>query len=177
MKKKKYFKKIVGESIYLSPINPNDSEKYTKWLNNANITRFLSVHNQMVSLFGEREYLEKASKEDAHFAIVNLSNDELVGSIAFDKIDYKNGCAELGIFIGEEDNLSKGYGSEAIKLLLDFGFNQLRLHSVMLTVLSDNQRAINCYTKCGFREFGRRQESIYCDGKYIDLIYMEIINK
>ena len=173
----KYFKKLVGEKVYLSPLNPDDNEKYTKWLNDANITRFLSIHNHMVSLFGEREYLEKASKEDTNFAIVNVHNDELLGSISFDTVDYKNGCATLGIFIGEEDNLSKGYGSEAIKLLLAFGFNQLRLHNVMLTVHSDNPRAIKCYTKCGFKEFGRRHECIYRDGKYIDLIYMEIVNE
>lgn len=173
----KYFKKLVGENVYLSPMNPDDYEIYTKWLNDANITKYLSIHNHMVSLFGEKEYIEKMSKEDAHFSIIKCENDELMGSIAFDIVDYKNGCATLGIFIGNEENLSKGYGSEAIKLLLDFGFNELRLHNVMLTVHADNPRAIKCYEKCGFKEIGRRHECLYRDGKYVDLIYMEIINK
>ncbi len=96
----KYFKKLVGEKVYLSPMNPDDNEKYTKWLNDANITRFLSIHNHMVSLQGEKEYLEKMSRSDTNFSIVKCENDELMGNIAFDEIDYKNGNATLGIFIG-----------------------------------------------------------------------------
>ena len=173
----KYFKKLVGEKVYLSPMNPEDYEIYTKWLNDANITKYLSTHNHMVSLLGEKEYLEKMSREDVHFSIIKKDNDELMGSIAFDVVDYKNGNASLGIFIGNEDNLSKGYGSEAIKLLIEYGFKELRLHNIMLTVLSNNPRAIKCYEKCGFKEFGRRHEALYRNGEYIDEIYMEIINK
>ena len=173
----KYFKKLVGEKVYLSPVNPEDYEINTKWLNDANITQYLSIHNKTVSLQGEKDYLESVSKLDGHFCIVNLHTDELIGNIAFDEIDYRNGTATLGIFIGDEKNLSKGYGSEAIKLLLNFGFNELRLHSVILTTLSTNPRAIKAYEKCGFKEFGRKHDALYRNGKYIDLIYMEIINK
>ena len=173
----KYFKKMIGEKVYLSPLNPDDYEKYTKWLNNKNIAQYISIYNGMVSLSGEKEYLENMSKKEFNYAIVTLSNDELIGSISFNEIDYKNGTATLGIFIGEEDNLSKGYGSDAINLLIDFAFNELRLHSIILTVHSNNLRAIKCYTKCGFKEFGRRHEALYKNGEYVDLIYMEIINK
>lgn len=172
----KYFKKLVGEKIYLSPVNPEDAEKYVKWLNDANITQYLSIHNSFASLLGEKEFLEKASKEEFVFAIVKAENDELIGNIGLTKINYKDGSAELGIFIGEEENLSKGYGSEAIKLLVNFAFKELRLHNIMLTVYDLNPRAQRAYTKCGFKEFGRRHDAIYRHGKYHDLIYMEIIN-
>ena len=131
----------------------------------------------MVNPLGEKEYLEDASKNDCKFSIIKKENDELMGSIALDIVDYKNGNASLGIFIGEENNFSKGYGSEAIKLLINYAFNELRLHNIMLTVLDGNERAIKCYKKCGFTEFGRRHEALFRNGKYIDLIYMEIINK
>ena len=173
----KYFKKIAGDKVYLSPLNPDDYEKYTEWLNNQNITQYLNVHNQMISLVGEREFLENASKKEFSYAIVKKENDELMGSIALENIDYKNGSATLGIFIGEENNLSKGYGSEAIKLLIEFGFKELRLHNIDLGVFEGNERAIKCYKKCGFVEYGRRHEALYRNGKYIDHIYMEIVNK
>ena len=172
----RYFKKLVGERIYLSPMNPDDYEINTKWLNDANITQYLSIHNHMVSLLGEKRYLEDTSTKDCHFVIVNLDSDEAIGNIAFDEIDYRNGAAVLGIFIGEENYRGKGYGSEAIKLLLNYGFNELRLHSVTLTVLADNARAIKAYEKCGFKEFGRKHDALYRNGKYVDIIYMEIIN-
>ena len=173
----KYFKKLVGERVYISPMNVEDAEIYAKWLNNQNITQYLSVHNCMITVSNEREYVEKFCNQEFHMCIVKIENDELIGNIALEQIDYKNGSAELGIFIGEESNLSKGYGSEAIKLLTNYAFKELRLHSIYLTVLSNNERAIKAYEKCGFKECGRKHESIYRDGKYIDTIYMELINK
>lgn len=173
----KYFKKLEGERIYLSPMNPEDAELYTKWLNNPNITKYLSTHNALVSLNGEREYLEEFSKHEFCLAIIKKDNDELLGNIAIEDIDYKNGTAELGIFIGEESNLSKGYGSEAIKLLTNYAFKELRLHTIMLRTLDINERAQRAYEKCGFKEYGRRHESRFIDGKYHDMVYMELINK
>ena len=172
----KYFKKLVGENVYLSPVNPEDYEIYTKWLNDANITKYLTIHNSFATLSGEKEFLENASKNDYVFAIVR-NDDTLLGNIGLHHLDYKNGTATLGIFIGEEDNLSKGYGSEAIKLLVNFGFNELRLHNIMLFVYDFNERAQKAYTKCGFKEFGRRHDAIFRDGKYHDEIYMEIVKE
>ena len=120
--------------------------------------------------------MEKESVEEFMFAIVKQDNDELIGNVGLDKVDYKCGTADLGIFIGEQENLSKGYGSEAIKLLVDFAFKELRLHNIMLTVYDMNERAQKAYQKCGFKEFGRRHEARFHDGKYHDIIYMEVIN-
>ncbi len=173
----KYFKKLEGERVYISPMNVEDAEIYTKWLNDPEIVKYLSLRNSLVSIYGERSYIEAFSKVEFNLCIVKKENDELIGNIGLNDIDYKNGTAELGIFIGDEENLSKGYGSEAIKLILDFVFKEIRLHSVDLTVFGNNPRAIKAYTKCGFKEFGRRHDAIFHNGEYIDLIYMEIINE
>jgi len=173
----KYFKKIEGEHVYLSPMNSEDAETYVKWLNNSEIAKYLNIRNSLISLSGEKEYIENFSNKEFHMCIVRCDNDELIGNIALKDIDYKNGTAELGIFIGEIGNLSKGYGSEAINLLTNFGFKELRLHTIYLTVFDDNLRAQKAYAKCGFKEFGRRHEALFQDGKYHDLIYMELINK
>lgn len=172
----KYFKKMEGENVYLSPVNVDDAETYVKWLNNPNITQYLDNHNKLISLVGEKEFLEKESTKEFMFAIIDKKSDKLLGNIGLHNPDYKNGAAGLGIFLGEEETLGKGYGSEAIKLLLNFAFNDLRLHNVMLTVYDFNERAIRAYTKCGFKEFGRRHEARFYNGKYHDIIYMEIIN-
>ena len=173
----KYFKKLEGEHVYLSPMNVEDSETYAKWLNNPEISKYLSIHSSLVSIYSERDYIEEFSKQEFYMCIVKKENDKLIGNIALEHIDYKNGSAELGIFIGEESNLGRGYGSEAIKLLTNYGFKELRLHTIYLRVLDNNPRAVKSYQKCGFKECGRRHESAYRDGKYIDTIYMELINK
>ena len=173
----KYFKKLEGKNVYLSPMNSEDAELYVKWLNDSEIVKYLSAHNSMVSISGEKEYLDSASKKEFNLCIVKCENDELMGSISLDEIDYKNGTAMLGIFIGDSDNLGKGYGTEAIKLLTNYAFQELRLHSIYLRTLDTNERAQKSYKKCGFKEFGRRHESIYINGEYHDLVYMELINK
>ena len=173
----KYFKKLEGEHVYISPMNPGDAEIYTKWLNDPEIVKYLSVHNGLISLLGEKDYLEEFSKQEFHLCIVKKENDELIGSIALEEIDYKSGTAALGIFIGDVKNLGKGYGTEAIKLLTKYAFDHLRLHSIYLRTLDTNERAQKSYEKCGFKEFGRRHESMFIDGKYHDLVYMELINK
>lgn len=173
----KYFKKLEGEHVYISPMNPEDAEINTKWLNNPNITQYLSVHNSLVSILGEKDYLENYSKKEWDLCIVKKENDKLIGNIGLDHVDYKNGTAELGIFIGEEDELGKGYGSEAIKLLTNYAFKELRLHNIGLTVYELNPRAQKAYAKCGFKEYGRRHGALFRDGEYHDIVYMELINE
>ena len=173
----KYFRKLEGEHVYLSPMNVEDAEKYVKWLNDPEIVQFLNIGKTVMSLEGEKEFLEKYSKGECNLCIVKCEKDELIGSISLKDIDYKNGFAELGIFIGDSKNLGKGYGSEAINLLTNYGFKELRLHTIFLTVYDNNPRAYKAYTKCGFVECGRRHEALFKDGEYHDLIYMELINK
>ena len=173
----KYFKKLRGEHVYISPMNTEDAEIYTKWLNDPEIVKYLSLRNSLVSIYGEKEYIEAFSKIEFNLSIIKCENDELIGNIGLNDIDYKNGTAELGIFIGEQENLGKGYGTEAINLLTKYAFNELRLHSIYLRTYDINERAVKSYNKCGFKEFGRRHEAIFMDGKYHDVIYMELINQ
>jgi len=79
-------------------------------------------------------------------------------------------------FIGEEADRGRGYGAEAIRLILDYGFNTLNLHNIQLHLNGDNAQALACYKKVGFKEFGRRRESKFHSGRYVDQIYMDILD-
>lgn len=173
----KYFKKIVGDRIYLSPMNIDDYLKYVEWLNNFEIAKSINHYTDMVSIEGEKEWLEKASSEKYNFAIVCKENDTLLGNISLMKINEINRTAELGIFIGDENYLSRGYGSEAIMLLLDYAFRYVNLNNIMLKVFDFNKRAIKAYGKCGFKTFGIWKKSHYFNGKYCDEIFMNILRE
>ena len=171
----RYFKKIVGNKVYLSPINSDDYLKYVEWLNNYEIAKGVDAVAKITSIDGEKEWLSKATSEKYLFAIINKENDSLLGNISLMNIHDVNRTAELGIFIGDKNYHSSGYGSEAIKLILNYGFNHINLNNIMLRVYSFNIGAIKAYEKCGFKTFGIWKESHYFDGEYHDEIYMNIM--
>ena len=172
----KYFKKLVGERIYLSPRSSEDVEQFTEWLNDFETTDYLGRSYELMTLEAEKEYLEQHTKEEAVFAIVDINNDKLIGTVSLECINHVNRTAVLGIFIGYKNYRNNGYGTEAIKLILDYGFNYLNLHNIKLDLLGFNERALACYKKCGFKEYGRRRESKFVDGKYYDTIEMDILD-
>ena len=171
----KYFKKIIGDKIYLSPINSDDYLKYTEWLNDYDIAKGVNQYVNMVNINGEHEWLEKAMNEKYNFAIVTTNDDLLIGNISLMNVNEIDKTAELGIFIGDKNYHSSGYGSEAIKLILNYGFNYINLNNIMLRVYSFNIGAIKAYEKCGFKTFGIWKESHYFDGEYHDEIFMNIM--
>lgn len=170
-----YFKKIVGKRIFLSPINPDDAETYAKWINDLDVSIYLTSAPKIYSLQKEREILEHLSKEAYCFAIVDSEKEKLIGNIGLEDVDLLDRKAVLGIFVGDKEYWSKGYGSEAIELLLDFSFNLLNLNSIMLIVHSFNKRAIRCYEKCGFKLIGKRRESLIIGPEKFDEYYMDIL--
>lgn len=143
----KYFKKIVGERIYLSPRNVEDVEIFTEWLNDFYVTDYIGRSHQTLTLQEEKAYLEKNQDDKNTFVIVDSRTDEMIGTIGLHCIDNINRTATLGIFIGDKNYWSKGYGTEAIQLILDFGFNYLNLNNIDLTLMEFNQRALKCYEK------------------------------
>lgn len=172
----RYFKKLTGERIYLSPMNIDDAELYTKWLNDAAVSEPLGWFRRMVSLSGEKKALENMALEGYNHAIVLNEGDKLIGNTSLMDIDNISRKATVGIFIGEAENRGKGYGAEALRLIVNYGFKTLNLHNIMLQVDSDNERGIACYRKAGFREFGRRREACFKNGQYVDIIHMEILS-
>lgn len=170
----KYYKKLIGKRVYLSPMNVDDAETYVKWLNDFEVTDGLGTSSRITSLESEREWL-KQNSDQYQFAIVKLEDDLLIGNCGIQGVNQTSQCAEVGLFIGDEENRNKGYGEEVLNLLLDYCFNYLNLNNVMLKVFSFNERAINCYKKVGFKEIGRRRQCYYSEGKFHDKVYMDIL--
>jgi RimJ/RimL family protein N-acetyltransferase len=171
-----YFKKPIGKKCYLSPIDQNDAEKFTEWLNDLEILVNLQLYNGQVNLESERTILGELSKEHNYSIIANETN-ELIGECGLLAIDHVNQIAETGIFIGNKNYWNKGYGTEALTLLLDFGFKALNLHNIQLRVYEYNKRAIKSYEKIGFKKIGIRREAVYRNMERHGIIYMDIVSK
>ena len=174
----KYFKKIEGEKVYLSPMNLEDIEKYVKWMNDFSTTDGLGSSSKVTTFESEKSWLiNNMDKKEQQFAIVLQETDKLIGNCGFCDINHLHQKGEVGLFIGEEENRSKGYGTEALSLLVEYGFNYLNLKNIMLKVFSFNERAIKSYEKVGFKVFGKRTEVYYLNGKWYDEYFMEILRK
>lgn len=107
-----------------------------------------------------------------------------VGCSSRDEIskDYLDLATQVGdclngahFIIGEEHHRHLGYGTEALNLMLEYGFQQLNFHSILLNVLSFNENAIRCYEKLGFQVVGTIKEVVYDHGVYYDRIIMQIL--
>jgi RimJ/RimL family protein N-acetyltransferase len=174
----KYYKKLIGKNIYLSPFSDEDYILFTEWINDYETARDLNQFSNVFSLEDEKDFVENTKKSNKiYLSIVKEENDELIGNISLANIDNIHKTATLGIMIGKKDERGKGYGTEAITLMLDYAFNYLNLNNIMLEALCTNIKAVKCYEKCGFKKMGIRRESSYINGKYRDNIFMQILKK
>lgn len=135
----KYFKKLVGSKLYLSPVNPEDVETYTRWINDLSVSIRLGASREVFGLPREQSLLDDMAKEGQHFAIVRLDGDQLLGNCSLFAIDPIRRVAEVGIFLGDEEQRGQGYGTEALQLICEYGFKILNLNNIMLRVFEFNQ--------------------------------------
>ena len=170
---------ILGDRIVLREYQLADIKYMRQWANDSEITDelsdiFLYPHSEFETESFVRKMIE-GNTNSKGFVIAEKESKEYIGQIDLHRIDWKNRCADLGVVVGRKDLIGKGYGSEAIRLMQQFVFQQLNLHRLELEVYETNERAIRCYLKCGFHEEGRLREKYYKNGKFWDIICMSIL--
>lgn len=172
-----HFKKIVGDICYLSPVDNSEAEKVGKWSNDIEIASRTGDISDMITFDEQRKYLENMNHSKGYaFFIIRLSDDEVIGIARLLRIDFIHKKAIMGMFIGEKNNRSKGVGTEATNLLLDYAFNVLNLNNVMVETYSFNTIAIKTLKKCGFKEIGRRRQSILYGSDAYDEVFMDLLS-
>ena len=175
---KKCLKTLVGDNVYLSPISLDDVEKYAEMVNDIKVSvglGYLSYTN-IIDFESEKEFLISVKKEKM-FAVRLLENDNLLGNIGFNSVDLLNRTATMGIMLGNSNYQRKGYGIEAVKLILDYGFSFLNLRNISLSVFEYNEAAYNLYKKVGFKEVGRLRKAVEIMGKTYDVIIMDMLKE
>lgn len=166
-----------GELVALGPLRREHIPLYLRWINDFGTTRMLGLAPRPMTLEQETAWYEQAAVDDARvgFTIYERSTGRPIGNCGLHEVDLPNRRTMVGIMIGEPEARGRGYGTEAMRLLLDFAFTALGLNSVMLIVFEYNGAGLRCYEKVGFREVGRRRESRWYNGRFWDEIYMDIL--
>lgn len=167
-----------GELVRLAPLRREDIPTYARWFRDYEVQRFL-MPGVLIPITDEAEtaWYDRASKDEAnyHFAVRTLSDDRLLGNCGLFGLEEKNRVATFGIVIGEKDCWGQGYGSDATRLILGFGFLELNLNRIQLEVYHYNHRAIRAYEKVGFVHEGTRRQALYREGSYHDVHVMAIL--
>jgi RimJ/RimL family protein N-acetyltransferase len=169
--------KMRGKKIGLAVLEKSDLPLFKKWLNDPRLSIFMREFDEMLADENVQEWYEQSVHDPAQvdFSIVNMKNGQLVGACTLTNVDGRNAAAEARLFIGEPEFWNKGYGSEALILLLDYAFNVLNLHNVRLHVNSINKNAIHVYEKLGFKLVGKLRESRTYLRKRYDLYIMDML--
>jgi RimJ/RimL family protein N-acetyltransferase len=170
---------IYGERIRLRAVEREDVKKFFVWVNDPEVTRYLSLYLP-ISTVDEEHWFDSLSKRDQSekpLAIEIRDGDgwRMIGNCGVFGIDLVSRFGELGIMIGEKDEWNKGYGMETMSLLLLHCFETLNLNRVYLHVYAENLRGKRAYEKAGFVEEGRLREAVYKRGKYDDVIVMSVL--
>lgn len=165
--------KITGERVYLRTLSPQDaSDEYAGWLNDTEVNKFLATKS--ADKQGISDYiLKKNSQSDAIFLGIFLNeNNKHIGTIKLEPIDLKTKKAVIAIMVGDKKSWGKGYGGEAMKILIDYAHKKMHIDTIELGVIGDNLTAINSYMKLGFREIKREHEAVQYGTNIYDQVTM-----
>jgi len=166
---------VPGERIYFSHVRRSDLPAFAVWFADLELTAYLGISGMSFMPEHEERWYESVveGRDLKTYAIVVREGQRVIGSISLQNINQRNGVAELGIAIGDKNAWGKGYGSEAVRLMTDYGLTFCGLHTVYLSLVDFNQRGHHAYLKAGFKEAGRLREFYLIDGRRYDKIYMD----
>ena len=166
---------VEGDRVSLHPLEAEDLPFVTEGVNHPDVRSFVG-QSMPTSLDRERRYYEEANeRSDAVQALVT-ADDERVGVVELDPIDRETGVAELAVWI-HPDRRRDGYAREAVSLLVDYAFSELRIHKVTANAYAGNEASRAMLEAVGFVEEGVGREDSFFDGDYHDTHYFGLLER
>ena len=168
---------LIGPRLYFRPLEREDAPRLAVYLNDPGVRRTL-LHHRPMSAAQEQAFIESLGKSEQQ-VVVGIARkerpDELIGVTGLHGLDFRSRRAEFGIFIGERSLWRQGYGTEATRMMLDYGFGTLNLSRVWLQVFAHHAAGLRTYEKAGFRREGVLREQHYTEGRPVDAVVMGIL--
>jgi len=169
---------LRGNTVDLTEFRESDREPMFRWVNDPETMRFNAPYAPL-SWINHCKWFDavNTSPDRIVFAIRTANEDQLLGTIQLQDVHPVHRTAELTMRIGGEADRGKGFGTEAVKLLIDFAWCHLNLQRVWLQVFSTNKRAIRAYEKAGLEHEGTKRRAAWIDGKDVDEHLMAILRQ
>ena len=161
----------------IGPLRRDLVPLYHAWISNPETTQYLSEAGLVLTLDEEYAWYESQLQSTTirHFTIYALPDYQPIGTVNLHQINHRHHKANLGIMIGEPAMRGRGFGTEAVRLIADFGFHAMGLHSIWLTTYEFNIAGQKAYERAGFTEVGRRRQCRYLNGRFWDEIHYDLL--
>ncbi len=168
---------LTGQKVALGPLRKDLVPLYHRWLNDFEVIRTLNIGIGPRRLETEDTWYEDTLEDSSEvsFTVYDKETLEPIGITDLHRISQIDQRAEFGIHIGDKEHWDRGYGTEATALTLDYGFNALNLHTILLRVFSYNARALKVYERVGFKLIGRWRGAHRVAGQGHDVIFMDCL--
>jgi RimJ/RimL family protein N-acetyltransferase len=173
---------LKGKRVLLRPVKRSDISYFLKWFNDREVVQYVGVYLPMTEM-SEEKFIEELgtvrARSDIILVIEVVEGDatKAIGNCGLHGISPKDHDAVFGIVVGEKDYWNKGYGLEAARLLIDYGFQQLNLHRISSSALAFNERSIRLHKRLGFQEEGRLRQAMFKNGQYYDRVEFGILRE
>jgi diamine N-acetyltransferase len=167
---------LIGERVYLRPLETSDLALLRQWANDPDI-RALTGEVLPMSQAGADEFLERVrtERDRVWLVVVVKETGQVIGEAGLLRMFHAWRTTDLTLIVGDKAAQGRGYGTEAIVLLLDYAFGHLNFHRVAVGVVGFNDRALRFYEKVGFRREGIQRDGYYWQHRYHDFVMMSLL--
>jgi RimJ/RimL family protein N-acetyltransferase len=168
---------IAGDKVCLRALGKKDIKPITKWHNDPEIMRLMAITRPTLEGYWLNWFDRITNSPNVvYFGIVKKDDSRLIGYVHLEDIMWHHKlCRDTGMAIGEKEEWSKGYGTEAMKLLIDYALSELGLHRLELMTFAFNERAQRVWEKCGFEKEGVMRKARLVNGEWHDVIFLAIL--
>lgn len=168
---------IHGNKTILRAIELKDNEMLFELINDPETEAFLGGASFPVSMFEQMKWFERKEKNDSVLrCIIECKETKVaVGTIILTDINVKNGTAEIHVKLRKDIGRGKGYGTDAIKSIVNYAFNEMRLNCIYANILENNEISKKVFTKCGFEYEGKLRSRVFKSGKFINILSYSIL--
>ncbi|MFI1866544.1 GNAT family N-acetyltransferase [Streptomyces jumonjinensis] len=166
-----------GELVRLRAMEPSEADALWRWNHDPEVIRWMS-DGYPQSLAQVRTWMEERQRStygDALFGIEATDDARLIGLVRLRGAEPETGCAELDVYLGEKEYWGRGFATDAMRTACRYGFEDMRLHKITLTVVTENHAARRVYEKVGFVTEGRLRQVFRRDGRWYDMFTMGLL--
>jgi RimJ/RimL family protein N-acetyltransferase len=169
---------LAHGAVYLRPAEREDIPLFVRWMADERTSRNLGARAPFSIPMEERWFdrmLDQQGSSGWFFVICRREDDRPLGTVGLMEVDLLNGSAGLGVSIGDPNDTGRGYGRDAIRALLAFGFGRLRLERIWLDVYSRNEGARRLYERLGFVHEVTMRHAFWRDDEWLDDLRMAML--